>query len=262
MIDRKPIFPNVIEINYQLGHLIGCNVYLIYDDNEWALIDIGYEETVEEILELVRQLDFPFSKCRTLIATHADVDHVQGLARAKQIVKATVAGHPLAVEPLQTGDPIKTFASIENMTMPKVEIDELINDGDQVKVGDLELEVWCTPGHTDSQLAFRMGELLFSGDNIYRDGSVGAIDIHHGSDIQAFIGSLQRIRDCDAKWLLPSHGPVFRKDDALIDRAIDRLTGYLNLADFGPCATGWPLMDQFEQEIAEGKFPMPKAASE
>ena len=69
MLERKPVFPNVIEINYQAGERLGCNVYLIYSGTEWALIDIGYEETVEEIVELIRQLDFPLSNCKTIIAT-------------------------------------------------------------------------------------------------------------------------------------------------------------------------------------------------
>ncbi|MCA9228406.1 MAG: MBL fold metallo-hydrolase, partial [Planctomycetales bacterium] len=78
MLSRKTIFPNVIEINFQAGHIIGCNVYLVFDQNEWMLIDIGYEENVDEIVELIRQMDFPLSQCKALIATHADVDHIQG----------------------------------------------------------------------------------------------------------------------------------------------------------------------------------------
>lgn len=259
MLQRKPIFPNIIEINHQLGHVLGCNVYLIYDQDEWVMIDIGYEEDVDEIIEVIREIDFPFSKCKTLIATHADVDHIQGLAKAKQILRANVSSHKLAAEPLQTGDRIKTFAHIEaqgiDMTMPPVEVEDLIDDGDIIKIGGLELEVWSTPGHTDSQLSFRMGDYLFSGDNIYQDGCIGAIDAHHGSDLQAFIKSLQRIRDCDAEWLLPSHGPVFRKDNALIDAAIKRVTGYLHMADFGTCAIDWPMMNQYEKDIAAGKMP-------
>ena len=64
-----------------------------------------------------------------------------------------------------------------------------------------------------------MGHLLFSGDNIFRDGCVGVIDAHHGSDIKAFVKSLERIRASDVEWLLPSHGPIFRKDDALLATA-------------------------------------------
>jgi glyoxylase-like metal-dependent hydrolase (beta-lactamase superfamily II) len=259
MLERKPVFPHVIEINYQAGERLGCNVYLVYDGSDWLLIDIGFEETVEEIIEMIRQLDFPLSNCKTLIATHADVDHIQGLAKAKQLLKAPVTGHPLAAEPLASGDRIKTFAEVTaqniHLEMPPVKIDQFVSDGDTITLGGLKLEVWHTPGHTDSQLSFRLGKLLLSGDNIYRDGCVGAIDAHHGSDIKAFIASLRRIRASEVEWLLPSHGPIFRKDDALLDRTIARLEGYLHMADFGTCAADWPLMDEWDQELAEGRLP-------
>ena len=259
MIQRKPIFPNIIEVNHQLGHVLGCNVYLIYDEDQWVMIDIGYEEDVDEIIDLIRELDFPFSNCKTLIATHADVDHIQGLAKAKQILRADVSAHRLAAEPLRKGDRVMTFAQIEaqgiDMAMPPVEVDTLIDDGDLIQIGNLQLEVWRTPGHTDSQLSFRLGDFLFSGDNIYKDGCIGAIDAHHGSDLQAFVKSLDRIKQCDAKWLLPSHGPMFRKDNDLIDKAITRIEGYLHMADFGTCAIDWPMMDQYEKDIAAGKMP-------
>ena len=259
MLKRKPIFSHVIEINHQAGQRLGCNVYLVYDANEWLLIDVGFQDSADEILEMIRQLDFPLAHCKTIIATHADVDHVQALARFKQVLKAPVTGHKLCAETLSKGDRIKTFAEIGaqniHMDMPLVETETLVDEGDKIKVGNIELEVWHTPGHTDSQLSFRMGDLLFSGDNIYRDGCVGAIDAHHGSDIPAFIKSLERILASDVKWLLPSHGPVFRKDDALLERAIKRLNTYLHMADFGTCAIDWPLMDEWDKELVEGRMP-------
>jgi glyoxylase-like metal-dependent hydrolase (beta-lactamase superfamily II) len=259
MLARKPVFPHVIEMNYQAGQRLGCNVYLVFDQSEWVLIDVGYEETVDEIVELIRQLDFPLSHCKTLIATHADVDHIQGLAKINQLLKTKITGHPLAAEALATGDKVKTFAEIAaqdiHLDMPPVKLDLLVDEGDRIKVGKLELEVWHTPGHTDSQLSFRLGDLLFSGDNIYRDGCVGAIDAHHGSDISSFLKSLRRIRASNVQWLLPSHGPIFRKDNVLLDRAIARLEGYLHMADFGTCAVDWPLMDEWDKELAAGKMP-------
>lgn len=263
MLQKKPVFPHVIEMNYQAGERLGCNVYLVYDDMEWVLIDIGFDETVDEIVEIIRQLDFPLSQCKTIVATHADVDHIQGLAKAKQLIKAPITGHKLAAEPLAKGDLIKTFAKIEaqdiDMPMPPVKLDKLVEDGDIIQVGKLQLEVWHTPGHTDSQLSFRLGDLLLSGDNIYRDGCVGAIDAHHGSDIPSFIKSLKRIRASDVKWLLPSHGPIFRKDNAQLDSTIARLEGYLHMADFGTCAVDWPLMDEWDEELAAGQMPADEA---
>jgi glyoxylase-like metal-dependent hydrolase (beta-lactamase superfamily II) len=263
MIKRRPVFPGVIEMNHQAGWRIGCNVYLVHDDRAWALVDIGYEESVDEIIELIRQMDFPLSQCRALIATHADVDHIQGLAKAKGILKAPVLAHPKAVAALESGDRIKTFAEIAaqnvHLEMPPVKIDREVVDGETIEIGSQRLEVWHTPGHTDSQLAFRLGNLLLSGDNIYRDGSVGAIDAHHGSDIPSFITSLQRIAASDLEWLLPSHGPIFRKDDRLLNATISRLQGYLKLADFGTCAPDWPLIEEWDRELAEGRFPAGKA---
>ena len=100
-----------------------------------------------------------------------------------------------------------------------------------------------------------MGSLLFSGDNIYRDGCVGHIDAHHGSDIPAFIESLKRIQASDIEWLLPSHGPTFRKEKGLLQQAIDRLDRYQHMADFGTCAIDWPLLDEWESEIIKGTLP-------
>lgn len=259
MLSRKPIFPGVIELNFQAGEVLGCNLYLIYDRDQWVLIDIGYEETVDDYIQIIRDLDFPLSQCKTLIATHADVDHIQGLAKAKQALKTTVTAHPNAVEPLQTGDTLKTLAIIEaqnlRMEMPPVQIDTLVNDGDIIRVGNLSLEVWHTPGHTDSQLAFRLGDVLFSGDNVYRDGCIGAIDAHHGSDIKAFLRSLKRIRDSDVRWLAPSHGPIFAKDNAMLNKVISRVESYLHMADFGTLAEDWPLMDEWDAEVAQGTLP-------
>jgi glyoxylase-like metal-dependent hydrolase (beta-lactamase superfamily II) len=256
---RKPLFQHVIELNHQAGHHIGCCVYLIYDGPDWLLIDIGYEDTVEEIIDLVRELDFPLSSCKTIVATHADVDHIQGLAKAKQMLRTTVTGHPLAAKAIETGDRLTTFAEIPaqnlKLEMPPVKVDTLVEDGDRIAVGRLSLEVWHTPGHTDSQLAFRLGDLLFSGDNIFRDGCIGVIDAHHGSDLSAFLQSLQRIRESDVAWLLPSHGPAFRKDNRLLDATIARVKQYLHMADFGTCAIDWPLMEEWEKELAEGKTP-------
>jgi glyoxylase-like metal-dependent hydrolase (beta-lactamase superfamily II) len=259
MLARKPVFPNVIELNHQAGHMIGCNVYLVYDQNDWILIDVGYEDTVEEIIDLIREMDFPLSHCKTLVATHADIDHIQGLAKAKQLLRTTVSSHPRAKKPLEQGDKLLTFAEIEaqniHLPMPPVKVDHTFNEGDKLVVGNVELEVWHTPGHTDSQLTFRLRNLLISGDNIFRDGSVGAIDAHHGSDLQHFIKSLERIRASDVEWLLPSHGPIFRKDNALLDQTLARLNTYLHMPDFGTCAIDWPLMDQWERELAEGRMP-------
>src|SRR5438874_2370606 len=164
MLQRKYLFPRVIEMNYQAGRRLGVNVYLIDGGTEYLLIDIGFEDTVDEIVELIRQMDFNLS-------------------------------------------------------------------------------------------AFKMNNLLFCGDNIYKDSCVGVIDAHHGSHIPDFLASLERIKGDDAAFLLPSHGPVFKRDKRVLQKAIDRLTQYQHMADFGTCATDWPLLDEWEADVLAGRMP-------
>jgi glyoxylase-like metal-dependent hydrolase (beta-lactamase superfamily II) len=259
MLKRQPLFPHVIEINHQAGHIIGSNVYLIYDGDQWMLIDVGMGRhdrlaLGQRKIHFANQIDNLLDRIGV-----ADVDHIQGLAKAKQTLRTSATAHPLAAAALRRGDRLFSFAEIPaqniDMELAPIEIEHEINEGDRLRVGSLELDVWLTPGHSNCQLCLRMGDLLFSGDNVFRDGCVGAIDAHHGSDLPAFVRSLQRIRASDAQWLLPSHGPYFRKDDRLLDAVITRLQRYQHMADFGTCAAEWPLMDQWEQELMAGKRP-------
>jgi len=256
MIERNYLFPGVIEMNYQARRRMGVNVYLIDHGATYILIDVGFLAELSEVLELIRQMDYSLSACKLIVATHADVDHAQGLARAREILKCPVAAHLKSVAPIEQGDEILTYARIDaqgiNIPMPRCKVDQTLDEGDTIQIGERTLEVWSTPGHTAGQLAFRMGNLLFSGDNIFRDGCVGVIDAHHGSNLPDFIASLKRIRQSDVEVLLPSHGPIFRKNEALLDATIARLESFTHMADFGTCAVDWPLLDQWEEELAEG----------
>jgi glyoxylase-like metal-dependent hydrolase (beta-lactamase superfamily II) len=256
---RKYLFPHVVELNLAAGKPLGVNVYLIDGGTEYVLLDVGMLTALDEIIDLIRAMDFPLSKCKMVIATHADVDHVQALASARERLRTKTAAHPKAATLIEAGEPVQTYARIAaqgvDEAMPECKIDKKLKDGDQVKVGGLTLEVLHTPGHTPGQLSLRLGELIFSGDNIYADGGVGVIDAHHGSHIPDFIASLVRLRDSDAKFLLPSHGPPFRHDKGLIQATIDRLTRYQFMSDFGTCSVKWPLEEQWKADILAGKMP-------
>lgn len=256
---RKYLFPHVIELNLAAGRPFGVNIYLIDGGSEYLLLDIGQDDTLNEVIDLLRAMDFPLSKCRMIVATHADADHVQGFAAARERLKTKTAAHPRAAVAIESGDAVETYASISaqnfDIPMPKCKIDIKLKEGDTIPVGDLTVEVWHTPGHTPGQLSFKLDNLLFSGDNIYRDSCVGVIDAHHGSNIPHYIQSLERILADDAEYLLPSHGPAFRKDPAILQAAIERLSRYQYMADFGTCAVRWPLQEEWEKDILAGKMP-------
>src|SRR3981081_4065729 len=114
MVDRNYIFPGVIELNVQARRRLGVNIYLIDGGTEYALIDVGFLDELGEVLELIRQMNFSLSACKLILATHADADHTQGLARAREILKCKVAAHPKSVAPLEEGDEILTHARTDS----------------------------------------------------------------------------------------------------------------------------------------------------
>ena len=256
---RRYLVPHVIELNLQAGRPFGVNVYLIDGGTEYVLVDVGLSATLSDIIDLVRGLDFPLSKCRMIIATHADADHVQALGEARDRIKTRTAAHPRAADLIEAGDEIQTFARIAaqdfDIPMPACPIDVRLGEGDIIRVGNLAVEVWHTPGHTPGQLSLKLGDVLLSGDTIYKDACVGVIDAHHGSSIPDYLTSLKRIQQSGCDILLPSHGPAFRNDPAVTQAAIDRLTRYQEMADFGTCAVSWPLQEQWERDILAGRAP-------
>src|SRR5260370_9019041 len=117
-------------------------------------------------------MGFNLSTCKMVIATHADADHIQGLAHAKEMLKTKVAAHPLSKEPLETGDEILTYATIKaqdfSIPMPCCKVDLLLNDGDTIAVGNQKLQVCHTPAHTADQITFNIGTLLSSAHTTYK----------------------------------------------------------------------------------------------
>ena len=63
---------------------------------------------------------------------------------------------------MESGDEIMTYATIKaqgfDIPMPPCKVDILLNEGDTIKVGDLQLEVWHTPGHTAGPAQLQDGQ--------------------------------------------------------------------------------------------------------
>ena len=225
MPPRLEIFPHVIEMNYQARRRLGCCVYLVFDGAEWVLIDIGYEDTLDDIVNLIRQMDFPLNGCKYLVATHADVDHVQALKRAKEIMpqaqvvgpspRRQAAGHRRADHDL-CGD---LRAGHLHPHAARGDSTRRSTRGTDCRSASCQLDVWHTPGHAPAQLSFRLGEPAVLG----RQHLPRWVRGEHRRPPRlgpAVVSSsrCRRIRDSNVEWLLPSHGPIFRKDNAQLRR--------------------------------------------
>ncbi|MFC1994729.1 MBL fold metallo-hydrolase [Chloroflexota bacterium] len=87
-----------------------------------------------------------------ILMTHSHVDHVGALSALKAELKVPLAAHPL---------------DARNLPLPP---DTLLNHGDIVSFGRIELKVLHTPGHTPGSLCFLTGRYLVSGDTIFPGG--------------------------------------------------------------------------------------------
>jgi len=87
-----------------------------------------------------------------ILLTHNHLDHIGALAQLRAELKVPLAAHS---------------ADASNLT-PLPEI--LLNDGDVIRLGELEFAVLHTPGHTPGSLCFKVGPYLISGDTIFPGG--------------------------------------------------------------------------------------------
>ncbi|SNC73835.1 Glyoxylase, beta-lactamase superfamily II [Kytococcus aerolatus] len=89
--------------------------------------------------------------------------------------------------------------------------DDDLGAGDVVRAGGLELLVVETPGHTSDSLSFVLPaeNRLLTGDTVLGRGST--VVAHPDGDLEAYLGSLERIERLTASGevtsLLPGHGP-------------------------------------------------------
>lgn len=97
-------------------------------------------------------------------------------------------------------------------------------------VGNTEIEIIHTPGHSPGSLTFYIHEYeaVITGDLIFEGGIPGRFDLY-GSDRNEFIKSLEKLRSLDAEYILPGHRRIMngrRGIDALLEMAIEIVTSY------------------------------------
>ena len=101
---------------------------------------------------------------------------------------------------------------------------EGLGEGDVVAVGDLELHVVATPGHTADSLSFVLPaeRAVLTGDTVLGRGTT--VVAHPDGKLGAYLDSLDRLhslaeaREIEAVW--PGHGPVLGDALAVLDHYI------------------------------------------
>lgn len=73
------------------------------------------------------------------------------------------------------------------------QFDRLFTEGDRIAVGDLEVEVWHTPGHTPACVSYLIGDAVFVGDTLFMPDYGTARCDFPGGDARILYRSIKRI---------------------------------------------------------------------
>ncbi len=120
--------------------------YLITTPDGHILINSGFEETVPLIKASVESLGFKMTDVKILLASHAHADHVAGHARLQEITGAKVFVMRGDHDVIAAGGLGQYLYTDSRWAACKV--DRVLEDGDEVKLGDTTLTAHRTPGHT------------------------------------------------------------------------------------------------------------------
>jgi glyoxylase-like metal-dependent hydrolase (beta-lactamase superfamily II) len=185
---------------YKNGFLLGCE-----ETRDAVIIDPGDE--IDELLGLVSDHGL---RVRHLLLTHAHIDHLSGMARAKSATGAPVWLHP-GDAPLY--DNALQQAGFFGLRIdPPPPVDRWYEDAVVVPFGRYELRSHHTPGHSPGGVCLQVGRagevgrMLFVGDTLFQ-GSIGRTDLP-GGDYATLMRSIKTVLFAfdDEAEVYPGHG--------------------------------------------------------
>ena len=150
------------------------NNYLLIDEEskEAALIDCSAVEP-----DVKNALGQNGATLKYILLTHGHFDHVAGI----RPTDAKIVMHENDLRILNQTNLYLPAFGIPEITIPKIDI--YVKDGDVLKLGNKEIKVIHTPGHTQGGVCYLVEDMLFSGDTIFCE-SVGRCDLDGGDFIQ------------------------------------------------------------------------------
>lgn len=157
--------------------ILGCET-----TREAAVVDPGDE--TDRILSALAQQKLQVTH---IINTHGHFDHVGGNRKLKDATGAQLLIHTLDAPMLNhlSSNAAAFGLTAENSPAP----DRMLEDGDTVTFGTVELQVLHTPGHTPGGISLLADGGVFVGDTLFA-GSIGRTDFP-GGDFGTLVASIQ-----------------------------------------------------------------------
>ena len=149
-----------------------ANAYLYEDDSGWVLVDTGMPRAFDPVGYLAT-LGYAADALKHIVITHADIDHIGGLARIQQQSGAQVYAGAKSAELIQKGEFPAHNALLDTLTrwfaktQPYAAKINIVTDGMELPLMG-GLKAIATPGHTADHIAFFSPTtgILFAGDAI------------------------------------------------------------------------------------------------
>ena len=172
---------------------IGTNCYILEDDqtNLAAVIDPGDEpELIQEALEKEGV------EVRYLLLTHGHYDHTTAVPALHRV-------YPQADIYIHQADANGAGSTLFPLA-GEVDDLKLYDEGDVIRLGDHEIQVLHTPGHSPGSVTLKVEDVLFTGDTLFA-GSGGRADGRGGS-YEQIMQSLKRLGELKGDFhVCPGH---------------------------------------------------------
>lgn len=157
------------------------NTYIVYDENkDCVIIDPGCYEKHEQ-KELSDFISNNGLKPLALLNTHAHIDHILGNAF---IQRTFDLDHYLHIEDLQTLRAVESYAHVYGFSGYELspEPTHIMQGNDVLKFGEMEFQVYFTPGHAPGHVVYynKENQFVINGDVLF-DGSFGRVDLPGGN---------------------------------------------------------------------------------
>lgn len=178
--------------------ILESNTYVLGHDGEGVVIDPGNKTC--DILSEVKEGNL---NIKYIILTHTHMDHIYFVDELQAETGAEVVAHKLELPGFSNSQ----FNVTALMSRPKTfrEPDILVDEGDTLTVGGMDIEFIHTPGHTPGSMCVKIDGMLFSGDTVF-DGDFGRTDLPYGQP-ELMKESVDKVFAL-ASWFLvyPGHG--------------------------------------------------------
>lgn len=183
--------------------VLGCNCSIFGDEatREAIVVDPG-----DDVSEIIAILDRHQLRVKTIVITHAHIDHIGGAEKLRAHTGAPVYMH--AADKMLS-DNLAVQAAWLGMEAPKDPgIDTPAREGDVIRAGSIEAHVLHTPGHTPGSISLYMPleRKLIAGDTLFQS-SIGRTDLPGGDTAQITRSIRGKLYTLPAETIVfPGHG--------------------------------------------------------